>query len=60
MEYKPFTLPFTAKIPEKVIYGSTGMCAKCFSMWIEGSGCTNVKCPEIVYRDLNESLELFD
>lgn len=51
-----YTLPINCKIPEKTIYGSIGMCTKCFSMWIEGSGCTNTKCPEIVYRKIEENV----
>jgi hypothetical protein len=48
-------IPYSGKLPEKTIVSDVGFCTKCFSMWIEGSGCTNEKCPDIVYRNINES-----
>lgn len=54
MEYEPIVIPFVTQIPDKIIQSDIGICLKCFSIWIEGSGCTNIKCPEIIYRKIPE------
>lgn len=49
--FNPISLPFTGKIPEKIIVSDVGMCTRCFSQWTVQNGCSNPKCPEIVYRE---------
>lgn len=40
------------KIPaqNKVIESDVGVCTVCFGRWTKEDGCSNSKCPEIVYR----------
>lgn len=47
-------IPFK-KIPEKTVYGTYGICCKCFSRWTEESGCSNKECPKIIYREIEKN-----
>ena len=52
-EFKAMKLPFKY-IPSGTIVGDFGVCTKCFSYWTKECGCSNPKCPEIVYREIED------